>query len=119
MTFDNQEGSVNKFDRATLEELKAAADLLTSLDAEGLLVVSGKRDFIVGADITEFGELFKGTEEQLIEWMGAANQIFSQIEDLPYPSISAISAMRLAAALKWLCRPTTGSVRLAQWVCLK
>ena len=85
--FNNKEGSVNKFDKATLLELREIADILkAATDVTGLLVTSGKRDFIVGADITEFGAIFKGTEEELIGWMGHANDIFNDIEDLPVPS---------------------------------
>jgi 3-hydroxyacyl-CoA dehydrogenase/enoyl-CoA hydratase/3-hydroxybutyryl-CoA epimerase/enoyl-CoA isomerase len=92
LTFNNQNESVNKFDRNTLEELRAVTDLLkTNTEVTGLLVKSGKKDFIVGADIMEFGELFKGSEEELIAWMEDANKIFNDIEDLPYPTVSVVN----------------------------
>ena len=99
--FNNEEGSVNKFDRDTLTQLRDVTDILkAATDINGLLVTSGKRDFIVGADITEFGEIFKGTEEQLIEWMGHANAIFNDIEDLPFPSVSAIGGSALGGGFE-------------------
>jgi 3-hydroxyacyl-CoA dehydrogenase / enoyl-CoA hydratase / 3-hydroxybutyryl-CoA epimerase / enoyl-CoA isomerase len=92
LTFNNENESVNKFDRGTLEELRAATDALKSTDGlTGLMVTSGKKDFIVGADITEFGEIFEGTEEELIGWMSDANAIFNDIEDLPFPSVTLVN----------------------------
>jgi enoyl-CoA hydratase/carnithine racemase len=52
-------GSVNKLDRATLLSLsEAIAALQQQADLKGLILTSGKDAFIVGADITEFLELF-------------------------------------------------------------
>jgi 3-hydroxyacyl-CoA dehydrogenase/enoyl-CoA hydratase/3-hydroxybutyryl-CoA epimerase/enoyl-CoA isomerase len=91
LVFDNENESVNKFDRNTLKELREAVDILKGMsEIKGLMVTSTKKDFIVGADITEFGEIFKGTEAQLIQWMNDANQIFVDIEDLSYPSVSLV-----------------------------
>src|SRR5690554_7314419 len=60
LKFDLQGESVNKFDRVTLEDLKAAvAAIQGNTDVKGVLVTSGKDVFIVGADITEFGEAFQ------------------------------------------------------------
>ena len=92
LTFNNENESVNKFDRGTLEELRAATDALKSTEGlTGLMVTSGKKDFIVGADITEFSEIFEGTEEELIGWMSDANAIFNDIEDLPFPSVTLVN----------------------------
>ena len=56
LRFDLQGESVNKFNRATLEELQAATVAIAANDAvKGVLLTSGKDSFIVGADITEFG----------------------------------------------------------------
>lgn len=94
LTFNNQTGSVNKFDQDTLRELREATDALKTADGvKGLLVKSGKKDFIVGADITEFGALFLDTEEALLGWMEQANAIFNDIEDLPFPSVSLVNGI--------------------------
>ena len=99
--FNNEEGSVNKFDRDTLTELREITDILKGQsNVKGLIVTSGKKDFIVGADILEFGELFQNTEEQLIQWMTDANAIFSDIEDLPYPSVSAVAGSALGGGFE-------------------
>jgi 3-hydroxyacyl-CoA dehydrogenase/enoyl-CoA hydratase/3-hydroxybutyryl-CoA epimerase/enoyl-CoA isomerase len=44
LTFNNENESVNKFDRGTLEDLRAATDALKSTEGlTGLMVTSGKK----------------------------------------------------------------------------
>jgi len=100
LTFDLQGESVNKFNRLTLEELRQATDKLKAQDLEGLVVTSNKDCFIVGADITEFQDLFAGPEEELVANNLYANQIFSDIEDLPYPSVTAINGIALGGGME-------------------
>src|SRR5699024_1879780 len=90
LCFDAQGGSVNKFDQATIEELKQAAKKLAgAADIKGLLVTSGKSVFIVGADIMEFGERFKAPDAEMKAWLADANGVFSAIEDLDFPTVTA------------------------------
>ena len=101
ITFDNENEKVNKFDQGTLLELREVTDVLKGRnDVNGLLVKSAKKFFIVGADINEFGALFQGTEEDLLGWMEKANAIFSDIEDLPYPSLTVINGTALGGAVE-------------------
>ncbi|MCE9679671.1 fatty acid oxidation complex subunit alpha FadB [Shewanella sp. AS1] len=92
----NASGSVNKFDRATLDSLNEALDSLIQADGiSGLLLSTAKEAFIVGADITEFLDLFAEEDAQLHQWLVAANQVFNKLEDLPFPTISAIKGFAL------------------------
>ncbi len=100
LTFDLQGESVNKFNRLTLEELRQATDKLKAQDLKGLVVTSSKDCFIVGADITEFQDLFAGPEEELVANNLYANQIFSDIEDLPFPSVTAINGIALGGGME-------------------
>ena len=97
LVFNAREASVNKFDRATLGELAEAVTLLQSSSEgiKGLLALSEKSAFIVGADIMEFGKLFEGSDEQLLSWIADANKIFNGIEDLPYPTVSLVNGSAL------------------------
>ncbi len=101
LNFDLDGESVNKFNRLTIEELRAATDKLKSAKGiKGLVVTSSKDCFIVGADITEFTELFAGPEEELIASNLAANSVFSDIEDLPFPSVTAINGIALGGGFE-------------------
>ena len=101
LNFDLDGESVNKFNRLTIEELRAATDKLKSAKGiKGLVVTSSKDCFIVGADITEFTELFAGPEEELIASNLAANSIFSDIEDLPFPTVTAINGIALGGGFE-------------------
>ena len=96
LVFNNANESVNKFDKQTLEDLRAIADILKeSKTIKGLIVRSAKKDFIVGADITEFGGVFAESEEVIIDYLGEANAIFNDIEDLPFPTISLVNGQAL------------------------
>ena len=80
--FDAQ-GSVNKFDQETFKEYREVVSAINSCsDAKGVLVTSGKSSFIVGADITEFLDMFKKPEAELIPWIKQGSDVFDSFEEL-------------------------------------
>ena len=92
----NSQGSVNKLDRATLTSLeKAVSALEQHSDITGLMLTSEKDAFIVGADITEFLEMFDLPAATLNDWLFQANRIFNRIEDLPYPTVTLVRGYAL------------------------
>ncbi len=106
LVFDNQTETVNKLNRATLNELTVAIDTITQLnDGVGLIIKSQKKDFIVGADINEFVEFSALTESELSQWLQQVNQLFSKIEDLPFPTVSIVSGHALGGGFE-LCLST-------------
>ena len=89
-------GSVNKFDRQTINELDEATQAIAgNSDVKGVIVRSGKPAFIVGADITEFTGMFAQPEEEVLEWVSKTSQVFDRFEDLPVPTIAAINGFAL------------------------
>jgi len=102
LRFDLAEDSVNKFNRATLEELTEVIGLIqASPEVKGLLVTSGKDCFVVGADVTEFIEYFKQTEEQLTEWLLRVDRLFSTVEDFDFPTVTAINGYAFGGGLEF------------------
>lgn len=103
LTFDLQGESVNKFNTLTLGELSQAIDaIVADSSIRGLLVRSAKSVFIVGADITEFGELF-GTksEAEIVDTILETNLgIFNRVEDLPFPTVTAINGLALGGGME-------------------
>lgn len=94
--FNNETESVNKFDQATNAEFKEAVTALEQdASIKGLIVTSGKKVFIAGADITEFVGYFKNPQEELENWLLDINSVFNCFEDLPFPKVSAINGVAL------------------------
>ena len=92
LNYDNQTESVNKFDQATIKEFgEAVTALEQSADVKGLIVTSGKKVFIAGADITEFVGNFKKPEAEIASWVLDINKTFNRFEDLPFPKVAAIN----------------------------
>ena len=100
LTFDLDDSSVNKLNQKTLRELEEAVHVLKKADAVGLIFSSAKPAFIVGADITEFTKMFDESEETIEDWIVHANRIFNDIEDLPYPTVSAVNGMALGGGFE-------------------
>ena len=99
--FDLQGESVNKFNRATIEDFKAAIEAVkNNSEVKGLIVTSGKSTFIVGADITEFGENFKQGESAIVEWAMPVHEVFSSFEDLDIPKVAAINGIALGGGFE-------------------
>ncbi|MEM0910169.1 MAG: fatty acid oxidation complex subunit alpha FadB [Pseudomonadota bacterium] len=95
LVFDAQ-GSVNKFDQLTIQELGQAVTAINqNNDISGVLIRSAKPTFIVGADITEFLDVFKHPESQILEWVELSSKVFNAVEDIPVPTISAINGFAL------------------------
>jgi len=102
LRFDLQGDSVNKFNEATLNELREVLDLIKAESGvKGLLVTSGKDCFIVGADITEFTEHFKRSDDELVKTILEVHKIFSTVEDFDFPSVTAINGFALGGGLEF------------------
>ena len=99
LKYDSQSGSVNKFDSATVKEFGAATAAIKDSAAKAVLVTSGKGVFIVGADITEFGDIW-GSEQDVLDNLGQTNVIFNAFEDLDMPTVVAINGFALGGGFE-------------------
>ncbi len=106
VVFDRKNDSINKFDQATLLELKQAVTELGETEGlKGVFFSSTKDAFIVGADITEFTQMFSHSEEDIYQHILGLNDIFNAIEDLPCPTVTAINGLALGGGFE-LCLST-------------
>lgn len=79
--FNNETESVNKFDQATNAEFAQAVTAIENTsNIKGLIVTSGKKVFIAGADITEFVSYFKKPASELEAWLLDINDTFNRFE---------------------------------------
>jgi len=106
--------SVNKFNQLMTQELEQALDKIeANSTVRGLLISSAKSVFIVGADIAEFGPVFKSGPEGVAKHIRANIDNFNRIEGLPFPTVVAINgyalgggmeiAFGLDTAIEWIC----------------
>lgn len=99
--FDLQNESVNKFNALTLAELREVVGGLTSsAEVRGLLLTSAKDVFVVGADITEFTGWFDTPAPEFIRHITDIHEIFSALEDLPFPTVAAINGFALGGGFE-------------------
>jgi len=103
LIFDREGQAVNVLSTDTIKELgEAVAAIQAKTDIKGLLLSSAKEAFIVGADITEFHGIFGETEEFLVEMNQKVHELFNTIEDLPFPSVTAINGLALGGGCEML-----------------
>lgn len=99
--FDRENDSINKLDKLTVSELGQALETIKQHPAvKGALISSAKPVFIVGADITEFTEMFRLNEREIIDDVTASNQIFNALQDLPVPTVTLINGFALGGGLE-------------------
>ncbi len=96
-------GSVNKLSQQTLKQCgEALKELAGRSDISAMIFTSDKDHFIVGADIFEFLPTFSKSEAELTEWIKNATDVFDLVEDLPFPTVSAINGMALGGGCEWV-----------------
>lgn len=96
VVFDLKDQSANVFNTVALKELGEVLEVIKKQSAKGLLFTSGKAGgFVFGADVTEFLDHFKKSEDELKKWIAEINKVFSGYEDLPFPKVALINGFAL------------------------
>lgn len=98
----SQEGApFNTLGAALHRELAGVvAEVTARSDLRALLLTSGKPDFVVGADIAEFGSLFGQGEAGIIATNAPLQAGFSALADLRVPVVAAIGGMAFGGGLE-------------------
>ncbi len=101
LNFDRNDLPINKLDLKTIAEFKKAITTLgVDPTVKGLLITSAKKDFIVGADITEFINWFGLPEDEFEERLLDVHKVFATLEDFPFPTVSAINGVALGGGFE-------------------
>ncbi len=99
LTLDRKDASANTLGRAVLQEFDEILDLLTKKMPKALAIVSGKASgFIAGADISEFVEI--KTTQEATSMVRRAQDIFSKLAALPFPTVAVINGFCLGGGLE-------------------
>ena len=101
LRFERGGEAVNKLDALAFGELRCAIDAITATPAiKGVLITSAKDNFIVGADIFEFTNVFKRPEKDIAAFVGANSEIITALSDLPVPTVAAINGLALGGGFE-------------------
>lgn len=99
LCLDKADAKANVLSSGVIEELDALLDELHAKPPRGLIMYSGKPgSFIMGADITEFGDFGSADEVARLGKLGQG--VFLRIKALPCPSVVAINGVCLGGGLE-------------------
>ena len=98
LTFDLAGSSVNTLGREALEELNRQLDALEAQLPAGVVIRSGKANFIAGANIDEFTEI--KTVEQARAMIQRGQSVINRLESLRCPSVALIHGFCLGGGLE-------------------
>ena len=102
MILDVPGQSMNTLNQKVLGELEQALDNLEKdKDIKGLILSSAKNgNFVAGADITEFLGFFIMDDSELLNLIKRVQNLFSRIEDAPYPTVVLIDGHALGGGME-------------------
>ena len=99
VVFDTKDKEVNVLSARVLQELNTILDSFQGDHAlEGVVFISGKKDFIVGADIGEINAM--RTVEEATHGSRQMQAVLQKITDLPVPTVAAINGLALGGGFE-------------------
>jgi 3-hydroxyacyl-CoA dehydrogenase/enoyl-CoA hydratase/3-hydroxybutyryl-CoA epimerase len=98
LTFDKHGESANTFSRDALEELGRAVAAIHAESPKGLVIRSGKENFIAGADVGEISR-FQSPEEALA-FVKLGWDVFQSIRELPFPTTAMVNGFCMGGGVE-------------------
>src|SRR5689334_4791100 len=98
LTFDKQGESANTFSRQALEELRSSLRAVAAANPKGLVIRSGKDNFIAGADVEEFRR-FKSPQEALA-FVKLGWDVFQELRELPFPATAMVNGFCMGGGVE-------------------
>lgn len=100
LVFNIKDSSANVIGELMMGELPQALKSVQGSGAKGLIFRSDKSHFIFGADIMEFMQHFKKSEDEIIHWLKEMNNTLNGFEDLDIPSVACINGFALGGGFE-------------------
>jgi 3-hydroxyacyl-CoA dehydrogenase/enoyl-CoA hydratase/3-hydroxybutyryl-CoA epimerase len=98
LTFDKHGESANTFSREALEELGRALAAIRVQNPKGLVIRSGKDNFIAGADVEEFTRL--KTPEEALAFVKLGWDVFQDLRELPFPTTAMVNGFCMGGGVE-------------------
>ncbi|MSQ54466.1 MAG: crotonase [Betaproteobacteria bacterium] len=98
LTFDRAGQTTNTFSREVIDELAAVLDEVARLAPRGMVLRSGKENFIAGADVETFTQ-FKGADEAQA-FVKAGWDTLQKLRDLPFPTTAMVNGFCMGGGLE-------------------
>src|SRR3954447_13954351 len=98
LTFDKEGESANTFSREALEELRRALGAIRVENPKGLIVRSGKDNFIAGADVEEFTRVKSPQEAMTFVKLGW--DVFQELSELPFPTTAMVNGFCMGGGVE-------------------
>ena len=100
LTWDDQSGPVNSLAQSAVIALNEALEALLSNDAvKGIVLTSGKSDFVVGANLKEI-QTMPQNAETIIGFVRSLHQIMRRMEQGGKPIVAALNGTALGGGME-------------------
>src|SRR5947207_1475921 len=99
LTLNRSDSNTNILNKEVLQEFKLLLEDLKKDKAKGLVIQSAKKNgFIAGADIQQFKKIT--SEEEAFAMAREGQTVFTQLEELPFPTLALIEGFCLGGGLE-------------------
>lgn len=99
VTFDTPGKDVNVLNEPVVRELSEVVEDASRADLKGVVFISGKKDFVLGADINEIAQF--NTIEDTYNGSRALQEVFNKIGAIKCPTVAAIHGQALGGGLEF------------------